>query len=408
MRRVVITGLGPITPIGTGNRAFHEAQLAGRSGVRNITHFDVTGLPVQIAGEVDFNPEDWFDKREIRRLDRFSQFALVAAQLALEDAGLDPASLEPSTTGVVVGTGVGGIETWEAQSKILLERGPTRINPFFIPSMIANMATAHVAMRYGFMGPTLTPVAACATGSDAIGNAYRMIQYGEAEVVLAGGSEAAVTPMTLGGFMVIKALSTRNDDPAAASRPFSADRDGFVLAEGAAILVMENYEHAKARGAQIYAEIVGFGRTSDAHHITEPHPEGLGAKMAMEKALKEAGAPLEAVGYINAHGTSTAANDRAETLAIKHLFGDHAQKIGVSSTKSMTGHEMGAAGAIEAVATIQALVSGVLPPTINYNPDPELDLDYIPNQPREQKVEYALSNSFAFGGHNAVVLFKRV
>lgn len=408
MRRVVITGLGPVSPIGVGAEAFHQAQLQGRSGIRRITRFDPSPLPVQIAGEVDVDLEAFIDRREARRLDRFVQLALVAAELALKDAGLEVDRLDPTRVGTLVGSGIGGMETWEAQSRVFLEKGPNRISPFFIPMMIANMASAHIAMRYGFMGPSSTVVTACATGSDALGSAFRMIQLGEADIVLAGGTEAAVTPMAIGAFGVMRALSTRNEEPEKASRPFTKSRDGFVLSEGAGVLVLEEYEHARRRGARIYAEVVGFGRSADAHHITEPHPEGKGAALAMRAALKDAGIPPEKVGYINAHGTSTPIGDKAEVLAIKQVFGEHAKRLAVSSTKSMTGHLLGAAGAVEAIATVQALYFGVLPPTINLeDPDPELDLDFLPT-PREARVEYALSNSFAFGGQNAVLAFKRV
>ncbi|MER3557152.1 MAG: beta-ketoacyl-[acyl-carrier-protein] synthase II, partial [Thermus sp.] len=352
--------------------------------------------------------EAFIDKRELRRLDRFVQLALIAAELALQDSGLEVDKLDSARVGTLVGSGIGGMETWEAQSRVFLEKGPNRISPFFIPMMIANMASAQIAMRYGFMGPSSTVVTACATGSDALGSALRMIQLGEADLVLAGGSEAAVTPMAIGAFGVMRALSTRNEEPEKASRPFTKSRDGFVLSEGAGVLVLEEYEHAKRRGARIYAEVVGFGRSADAHHITEPHPEGKGAALAMRAALKDAGIPPEKVGYINAHGTSTPIGDKAEVLAIKQVFGEHAKRLAVSSTKSMTGHLLGAAGAVEAIATVQALYSGILPPTINLeDPDPELDLDFVP-KPREARVEYALSNSFAFGGQNAVLVFRKV
>ena len=309
---------------------------------------------------------------------------------------------------IIVGSGIGGMETFEEQHSNLILKGHRRVSPFFIPMMIANMASAHIAMRYGFTGPSSTVVTACATGADALGSALRMIQLGEADLVLAGGTEAAITPMAIGAFAVMRALSTRNEEPEKASRPFTLSRDGFVMGEGAGVLVLEAYEHAKKRGARIYAELVGFGRSADAHHITEPHPEGKGAALAMARALKDAGIAPEQVGYINAHGTSTPVGDRAEVLAIKRVFGDHAKRLMVSSTKSMIGHLLGAAGAVEAIATVQALYHGVIPPTINLeDPDPELDLDFVP-EPREAKVDYALSNSFAFGGHNAVLAFKRV
>ncbi|MCS7058355.1 MAG: beta-ketoacyl-ACP synthase II [Meiothermus sp.] len=409
MRRVVVTGIGPVAPNGVGAEAFHKAQLAGKSGIRRITQFDASNYPVQIAGEVDINPEQYIDRRELRRLDRFTQLALIAGQLALEDAGLELEKEDLTRIGTLVGTGIGGMITWQEQSRVLFEKGGTRLSPFFIPMMIANMASAQLAMRYGFMGPSSTVVTACATGSDAIGSAFRVVQLGEADVMLTGGTEASVAEMAIGSFGVMRALSTRNEEPEKASRPFSKSRDGFVLSEGAAVLVLEEYERAKARGAKIYAEVVGFGRSCDAHHITEPHPEGKGAALAMRAALKDAKVAPEQVGYINAHGTSTPIGDRAETLAIKQVFGEHAYRLAVSSTKSMIGHLLGAAGAIEAIATVQALASGILPPTINLDdPDPELDLDYIPHVPREQRVEYALSNSFAFGGMNATLLFRRV
>ncbi|HFB38835.1 MAG TPA: beta-ketoacyl-[acyl-carrier-protein] synthase II [Oceanithermus sp.] len=410
MPRVVITGLGPVTPIGVGAEAFHRAQLEGKSGVRRITRYDPDAykLPVKIAAETDVEVEAYLDKKETRRLDRFVQLALVGAELAIQDAGLDLEALDKTRVGTLVGSGIGGIKTWEDQFKVYFERGPHRLSPFFIPMVIANMASGHVAMKYGLMGPSSTVVTACATGTDAVGNAFRILKAGLADVMLTGGTEAAVTPMAIGGFAVMRALSTRNDEPERASRPFTKSRDGFVLGEGAGILVLETLEHAKKRGAKIYAEVVGFGQSADAHHITEPHPEGLGAVLAIEAALREAGVAPEAVGYVNAHGTSTPYNDRVEVIALKKVFGDHAKKLAVSSTKSMTGHLLGAAGAVEAIATAQALASGVLPPTINYDdPDPELDLDFVPNEPREARVEYALSNSFAFGGQNAVLLLKR-
>ncbi|MER3484159.1 MAG: beta-ketoacyl-[acyl-carrier-protein] synthase II [Meiothermus sp.] len=409
MRRVVITGLGPVAPNAIGAEEFHKAQLECRSGIGRITRFDPSPLRCQIAGEVKINPEEYIDKRELRRLDRFVQLALIAGELALKDSGLDLEKEDRTRIGTLVGSGIGGMETWETQSKVFHERGPDRLSPFFIPMIIANMASGQLAMRYGFMGPSSTSVTACTTGADAIGNAFRVVQLGEVEVMVTGGTEAVVTAMAMGGFDVMRALSTRNDEPTKASRPFSASRDGFVLSEGAAVIILEDYEHAKARGARIYAELVGFGRSADAYHITDPHPQGTGAALAMTGAMRDAKINPEQVGYINAHGTSTPVGDKAETLAIKKVFGDHAKKLAVSSTKSMIGHLLGAAGSIEAIASVQALVSGVLPPTINLtDPDPELDLDYVPNAPREQQVEYALSNSFAFGGMNATLAFKRV
>ncbi|WP_027459440.1 beta-ketoacyl-ACP synthase II [Deinococcus murrayi] len=408
LRRVAITGLGPVTPIGTGAQAFAGAQREGKSGVGPITHFDPADVPSKIAGEVKDDLSAWVDPREARKLDRYVQLALAAAELAVRDSGLSEDELRGERTGAVIGSGIGGVKTFEEQANVLRTRGPGRISPLFIPMMIANMATGHVAMRYGATGPSSTVVTACATGTGSVGDAARYIQLGLADVMLAGGTEAAVTPIAIGGFSNMKALSTRNDAPQEASRPFSASRDGFVLGEGAGVLVLEEYEQAKARGATIYAEIVGYGTSADAHHITLPAPEGRGAQVAMRMALATAGVNPGEVGYINAHGTSTHFNDLHETQAIKAVFGAHAHALAVSSTKSMTGHLLGAAGAVEAIAVAQALHDGILPPTINLtDPDPLLDLDYIPEGAREVQVEYALSNSFAFGGQNAALLFKR-
>ncbi|PYE51844.1 beta-ketoacyl-ACP synthase II [Deinococcus yavapaiensis] len=408
MKRVVITGLGPLTPIGMGAADFAVAQRAGKSGIGPITRFDASNMACRIAGEVTADFLQFVDPREVKRLDRFVQYALAAAALAVEHAGLTPQDLQSDRTGTLIGTGIGGLETFENQFKVMFERGAHRVSPMFIPMMIANMASGHVAMRYGAMGPSSTVVTACATGSGAIGEAMRYIQLGEADIMLAGGTEAAVTPIAIGSFSNMKALSTRNDDPQKASRPFSATRDGFVLGEGAGVLILEELEHARARGATIYAELLGYGVSADAHHITAPAPEGRGAQVAMRLALRSAGVNPEEVGYVNAHGTSTPANDLAETQAIKAIYGEHARKLQISSTKSMTGHLLGAAGAIEAIATAQALTDGILPPTINLDdPDPELDLDYIPHHAREAQVEVAMSNSFAFGGQNAVLVMRR-
>ncbi|MBI0445800.1 beta-ketoacyl-ACP synthase II [Deinococcus sp. DB0503] len=409
LRRVAITGLGPVTPIGTGAQAFAQAQRAGKSGVGPITRFETAEVASKIAGEVKDDLSEYVDAREARKLDRYVQLALAAAELAVRDSGLSAEELRGERTGTLLGSGIGGVKTFEEQSAVLFSRGPSRISPMFIPMMIANMATGHVAMRYGATGPSSTVVTACATGTGAIGDAARYIQLGLADVMIAGGSEAAVTPIAVGGFSNMKALSTRNDEPEKASRPFSASRDGFVLGEGAGVVILEDLEKAQARGATIYAEIVGYGTSADAHHVTLPAPEGRGAQVAMRMALATAGVNPEQVGYINAHGTSTYFNDLHETQAIKHVFGAHAYNLAVSSTKSMTGHLLGAAGAVEAIAVAQALKDGILPPTINLtDPDPVLDLDYIPEGAREQQVEYALSNSFAFGGQNATLLFKRV
>lgn len=409
LKRVVITGLGPVTPIGTGAQAYADAQRAGKSGITRTTRYDPVNVASKIAGEVKEDLAPWVDAREARKLDRYVQLALAAAQLAVEDSGLSEEELRGERTGTVIGSGIGGIKTFEDQSRVMFERDASRVSPMFVPMMIANMATGHVAMKFGATGPSSTVVTACATGTGAVGDAARYIQLGLADVMIAGGTEAAVTELAMGGFANMKALSTRNDEPETASRPFSASRDGFVLGEGAGVLVLEEYEHAVKRGAKIYAEIVGYGTSADAHHITMPAPQGAGAQVAMRMALSTAGINPDQVGYINAHGTSTHFNDLHETQGIKHVFGDHAKNLAVSSTKSMTGHLLGAAGAIEAIAVAQALKDGVLPPTINLtDPDPDLDLDYIPEGAREQQVEYALSNSFAFGGQNAALVFKKV
>ncbi|WP_216321580.1 beta-ketoacyl-ACP synthase II [Deinococcus aestuarii] len=409
LKRVVITGVGPVTPIGMGAQAFAGAQRAGRSGIGPIDRFDTSNVASKIAGQVDDDLDEFVDPREARKLDRYVQLALVAAELARRDSGLSEEDLSGERSGTIIGSGIGGVKTFEEQAGVLHARGPGRISPMFIPMMIANMATGHVAMRYGATGPSSTVVTACATGTGAVGDAARYIQLGLADVMLAGGAEASVTPIAIGGFSNMKALSTRNDEPEKASRPFSASRDGFVLGEGAGVLVLEEYEKAKARGATIYAEIVGYGTSADAHHITMPAPEGRGAQVAMRMALATAGVNPDEVGYVNAHGTSTHFNDLHETQGIKHVFGEHAHNLAISSTKSMTGHLLGAAGAVEAIAVAQALQDGILPPTINLtDPDPALDLDYIPEGAREVQVEYALSNSFAFGGQNAALLFRRV
>ena len=408
MKRVVVTGVGPVTPIGVGAEAFLAGQHEARNGIREITLFDASALSVRIAGEVDVDISAYIERREARRVDRFVQLALIAAAHALDDAGLSEADVAGEHCGTCIGSGIGGLDTWESQSAILHERGAMRMSPFFIPMLIANMASGHVAMRYGLLGPSSSVVTACSTGSGNIGDAFRVIQRGEAEVMLAGGTEAPVTAMGIGGFAVMKALSTRNDDPATASRPFTASRDGFVAGEGSGVLVLEEYERAVARGARIYAEVVGYATSADAHHITAPAPGGRGAARAIRWALKSAGLEPSDIGYINAHGTSTPANDLNETLAFKSVWESHGPVPPVSSTKSMTGHTLGAAGGIEAIATVQAIHSEVLPPTRNYlDPDPELDLDYVPNQARPQRIDAAMSTNFAFGGQNACLIFKR-
>jgi 3-oxoacyl-[acyl-carrier-protein] synthase II len=413
-RRVVITGTGLITSLGTGTEKNWQALLAGKSGIGPITRFDTGKLDTKIAGEVkDFVPEDWMDRREVRRMDLFSQFALAAAEMAVKESGL-PVGLDkthgydPERVGVIVGSGIGGISSLEETHKRAMEKGFDRISPFFILQMIINMAPGLISIRYGAKGANWSPVSACATSAHAIGEAYKSIRVGDMDAAITGGAEAATTPLGIGGFSAMKALSTRNDDPAHASRPFDKDRDGFVQGEGAGILVIEELEHAKKRGAQILSELVGYSANSDAHHVTQPAPEGEGAARCMRLALKSAGLNPEEVGYINAHGTSTPFNDANETKALKAVFGSHAKKLMVSSTKSMTGHMLGAAGGAEAVISTLALVRGVLPPTINYTtPDPDCDLDYVPNQPREVRMNVAMSNSFGFGGTNAVLVFKR-
>jgi 3-oxoacyl-[acyl-carrier-protein] synthase II len=407
MRRVVVTGLGAVTPIGVGQRAFHEAQLKAANGVRTISRFDASALSCTIAAEVDLELTDYLDRKLIKRTDRFTQFALVAAELALLDSQLPLASLDTQRVGTFIGAGFGGMATFEDNCKISLEKSPMRVSPFFIPMMIGNMAAGQVAMRYGFMGPSLDTVTACTSGADAIGQALRAMQHGEADVCLAGGAEAAITPIGIGSFSVMRALSTRNDEPERASRPFDKGRDGFVMGEGAGVLVLETLEHATRRGATIYAELTGYGRSTDAYHISDPHPEGKGAALAMERALAEAKLNPEDIGYLNAHATSTPAGDAAETQAIKQVFQAAAASLPVSSTKSMTGHLLGAAGAVEAMATVQAVYSDIIPPTRNYQErDAGLDLDYVP-EAREQTVRHALSNSFGFGGHNAALIFSK-
>lgn len=397
-----------MTPIGVGAEAFLTGQQAGKNGIRTITRFDASNLAVQIAGEVDIEVTDYIERREAKRLDRFVQLTLIGAALALKDAGLSEAEVAGERTGTCIGSGIGGLETWEEQSNIRFSRTPMRMSPFFIPMIIANMASGQVSMRYGLQGPSSTVVTACATGSGAIGDAYRVIERGEADVMLTGGSEGCVTPMGIGGFAVMKALSTRNDSPETASRPFTKSRDGFVAGEGAGILVLEELEHAKARGARIYAEVVGYATSADAYHITASAPGGAGAVRCIKWALKSAGVNPDQIGYINAHGTSTPINDLNETLAYKTVFGGKENVPPVSSTKSMTGHTLGAAGGIEAIACAQVLHEGFLPPTRNYeDPDPECDLDYIPEGAREVQAEYVLSTNFAFGGQNAALVFKR-
>lgn len=406
-KRVVVTGMGVISPIGTGLNEFWDNLVKGKSGIRRITRFPVEDYPCQIAAEVDFDPTAYIDRREARKMDRFSQFAVVAARMAYEDAGLN-GSRRPERSGVVLGTGIGGMETFERESRTLVERGPGRVSPFFIPMMIANMAAGQVSIDLGLKGPINTVVTACASGTNAIGDAYSVIARGDADVMVTGGTEAPITPTSLAGFCALKALSTRNSLEGAACSPFDRDRDGFVMGEGAAVLILESLESAVGRGAKIYGEIAGYGMSSDAYHITAPSPGGEGAARAMKAALDSAGASPEEVDYVNAHGTSTPPNDLHETQAVKAVLGERAREVAVSSVKSMLGHLLGAAGAVETVATLLAIENQIIPPTINYsNPDPECDLDYVPNTARSAKIATALKNSFGFGGQNACLVLRR-
>ncbi|MGD0265192.1 MAG: beta-ketoacyl-ACP synthase II [Candidatus Methylomirabilota bacterium] len=409
MVRVVVTGLGAVAPNGIGVESFWQSIIGGVSGIGPITRFDASKHDTRIAGEVKgFDPLQWVEKKEARKMDLFIHYAVAASQMAYDDSGLKVTDDNRERVGVFVGTGMGGIPALEESHKLLLERGPGRVSAFFIPSIITNLASGQISMRFGMKGPNLCVSTACASGNHAIGDSFRIIQRGEADVMLAGGSEAVITPLTIGGFCSMKALSTRNDEPTRASRPFDKDRDGFVMGEGSGLMVLEELEHARRRNAKIYAEIVGYGMSADAYHITQPAPEGEGAVRSMRLALKDAKLTPSQVGYINAHGTSTPVGDVNETLAIKTVFGDHARSVAVSSTKSMTGHLLGAAGGIESVITVLTLVHGILPPTINYEtPDPECDLDYVPNTARRAEVRYALTNSFGFGGTNASLLFKK-
>lgn len=411
MRRVVITGVGVVSPLGCGNDRNWSALTSGRSGIGHITRFDASDMPVKIAGEVsDFNAEEYIDKKEIKKMDLFIQYSLAAAHYAMQDSGLIINDENAERVGVLVGAGLGGLPSIERYHTLLNEGGPKKISPFFIPMLIINLAPGHISIRYGAKGPNLSSVSACATGTHSIGDAFHIIARGDADAMIAGGTESTVTPLGIGGFAAMKALSdSNNDNPEKASRPFDKGRDGFVLAEGAGIVILEEYESAKNRGAKIYAEVVGYGLTGDAYHMTAPSAGGEGAARCMKMALKNAGVSPDKVTYINAHGTSTPFNDLNESLAIKSVFGDHAHKLMVSSTKSMTGHLLGAAGGVEAVFTCLAMEKGVVPPTINYEtPDPECDLDYVPNTARDAKIEYAMSNSLGFGGTNATLLFKKL
>jgi len=408
-RRVVVTGIGVLAPNGNSLSEYWDALIAGKSGIGPIQSFDAENLSVRIAGELsDFNPEDHFDRKEIRRLDPFSIYALVTSHESISHSGLDQSDVNKERVSVIIGTGVGGIQTLENQHGVFSNRGQRRVTPYFVPKMISNIAAGQIAIHHGFQGPNHTVVSACASGTDAIGTATRIIQYGDADVVVTGGVEASITGLCIAGFANMKALSTRNDDPTAASRPFDANRDGFVLGEGAASIILEEAEHARSRGATILAEVAGYGSTDDAFHITQPSEGGKGAIAAMQLALTDAQLGVEDVDYINAHGTSTPFNDKTESAAITTLFGEHAQKLKVSSTKSMIGHSLGASGALEAAACVQAIYHNMLPPTINYNtPDPECTLDYVPNTAQEAEVNVVMSNSFGFGGHNGVIVLKR-
>ena len=408
-RRVVITGVGAVTPVGNTADEFWAALVAGRSGIGPITRFDTTGYATRIAGELKgFDSLKYIDKKDDRRFDLFLKYAVACAVMAVEDAALKMDKVDGTRVGVLVGSGIGGLGTLLDNYEVLRTKGPDRVSPFFIPMLIVNMASGVISIRFGARGPNSAVATACATGNHAIGDATKIIQRGDADVMIAGGSEAIIIPLTIAGFCQMKAMSTRNDDPTRASRPFDAGRDGFVCGEGGGLVVLESLEHARRRDARIYAEVIGYGMTGDAHHLAAPDPEGDGAARAMAAALRDAEIEPSVVGYINAHGTSTPYNDKFETIAIKRVFGEHAKKLAVSSTKSMTGHLLGAAGGIEAIATAFALHHGVLPPTMNYEkPDPDCDLDYIPNQARKQDVEVALSNAFGFGGTNATLAFRK-
>jgi len=408
-RRVVVTGLGLVTPLGIGVKPSWEALLEGRSGIGVIRTFDSSDLPVHIAGEVkDFDPLQYIEPKEVKKMDRFIHFAVAASTMAMEDSGLTVTGENAERVGVIIGSGMGGLPAIEHYHKTYLEKGYRRITPFFIPMLIINLASGQVSIKFGAKGPNSAVATACATGSHAIGDAFKVIQRGDADVMIAGGAESVITPMAIGGFAVMKALSTRNGEPERASRPFDRDRDGFVMGEGAGIVILESLENAKKRNAKVYAEIAGYGMTSDAYHITSPAPEGAGAASCMALTLKDGGVSPEVVDYINAHGTSTKYGDELETAAIKIVFKEHAYKLAVSSTKSMTGHLLGAAGGVETVIAILSVQDNVIPPTINLdNPDPECDLDYVPHKPRYRNVECALSNSFGFGGTNACLLFKK-
>ncbi|MBZ0157874.1 MAG: beta-ketoacyl-ACP synthase II [Alphaproteobacteria bacterium] len=408
-RRVVVTGLGLVTPLGIGVEASWKAALEGTSGIGPITQFDASSLPVRIAGEVKgFDPSPYIEAKEIKKMDRFIHLALAAATMAMEDSGFAVTEENAERVGVIVGAGMGGLPAIEQYHKAFLEKGYRRISPFFIPMLIINLASGNISIKFGAKGPNSAAVTACATGSHSIGDAFRLIQRGDADAMIAGGTESVITPLGIGGFAVMKALSTRNEEPGKASRPFDLERDGFIMGEGAGVVLLESLESARSRNAKIYAEIVGYGMSCDAYHITTPAPEGEGAARCMKAALKDAGIGPEQIHYINAHGTSTKYGDELETAAIKKVFGEHAYSLCVSSTKSMTGHLLGAAGGVEAIFSILGIRDSIIPPTINLEkPDPECDLDYAPNRAKKRDIEYALSNSFGFGGTNACLVFRK-
>ena len=408
-KRVVITGMGVISPVGIGVDEFFTSLKDGKSGIDVVTRFDTEGYDTKIAGEVkDFDPVAYIDRKEAKRMDRYAQFAVAATKMAIESSKLNVEEIDNTRFGVCIGSGIGGMETLENQHMVLKEKGPGRVSPFFVPMMISNIAAGNISIAFNAQGPNTTVVTACASATNAIGEAYKTIQRGDADIMVSGGSEAAITPLAFAGFCAMKAMSTRNDDPKGASRPFDKDRDGFVMGEGAGIVILEELEHAQKRGAKIYGEVVGYGTTGDAYHITAPAPDGSGAYRAMLAAVKDAGIKPEEIDYINAHGTSTDMNDKFETMAIKTLMGDAAYNVAISSTKSMTGHLLGAAGAIEAMACLLAINESIVPPTINYTtPDENLDLNYVPNKAIKMDVDYAMSNSLGFGGHNASIILKK-
>ena len=408
-KRVVVTGIGVVTPIGNNKEDFWHSLCEGKSGAGHITYFDATDFSSRIDAEVkNFEPSKFIKPKELKRMDKFVQFAVSASKMALEDSGLDLDKADRDMIGVIIGTGIGGLHVVEEQQKSFMERGPKKISPFLIPMLIVNMAPGQVSISLGVKGPNSCVTTACATGGHCIGDSFKIIQRGDAVAMFAGGTESCITPLGHGGFCALKALTTRNDDPQTASRPFDKDRDGFLMSEGSGVVLLEELEHAKKRGAYIYAEIVGYGMSGDAYHMTAPDPQGAGAVRCMSRALKDAGLNIDQIDYINAHGTSTPMNDKVETMAIKTTFGEHAGKLAISSTKSMTGHMLGAAGGVECAATVLAIKEGIIPPTINYTtPDPDCDLDYVPNTARKKQINVAMSNSLGFGGHNVTLALKK-